>query len=1817
MKKNKFSKALKHLKSKKLDEKIKKLDEAAPTNNMSGIYQQSPRSGVGFRLGPPDPARTFVAAADGSWPPGIPGTAGEPYYVRPPDHWSGTVDWETITTPEFGFDSAQGNNTDGLIDPVTNVVKTQLPPGSRGFILGPLVDGFVPNHVNDAFTRIGYIEKDTRQFVLLGIIQGEWISGLNERVSSFGGGAYPVWDGSSGKFTASNPSFTLDMALWFRNEMLKNRFVKNVSYNAVGGIPQTGNPDPNAPQPLGGNGVGGGSGAAGSNPDGTGTGHGSGGNPDVGTPQGDPDPGKDPGENDLWGMSGRRKRKNRRGSGARGNRGRKKPDPTPSPTPDPQGGRGGGTGNPTNRRGSGARGNRGRGSEPTPSPKPDGPYTPRPQGGRGGGQGNPTNPRGSGAKPRPEPTPSPKPTGPYTPRPQGGRGGGQGNPTNPRGTGATPRPTPTPTPRPPSRPTPTPKPTPKSNTQKAYERNRYNNRPEVKAGLTVKDAITKLGNFAVDPLGAVADFFGDNVTPPAAEYATNIAKSVLFNKPITVKQEDIPEKDIDKLIDGFNDNAVWIPISVSTDGTQTPYADDNFYFDDKGNVKSNIGPNGEKAYYKKNNTGPVDADVGVAGYDNPLAAAGQAQVQVVTGGDGKPYILYTDHAYHNLTSDDPGEVPDPIKTALSGALHALTGKADPTKPNTGGMSGYPSNVKGDVKTEVKIDLDDPRVSDAFRERVKREIKYNQSGVNTKNESFKSKGRFLKEDKKRILREIKQPLREIKQLPKTEKLKGYRPNFKGKYSPQNTPDVTASKRSDQLVMAKNAEGQAWSVGDKYLKGWETTGRMNHVYARVGESDKFFEQITANNSTDVERKMQEHLNHVYHNKAMLKIDSNYKSPFTGDNIDEQETFDNKINDPLFTKVAKRLKKEIDYEKKPAKAGYPNEAPPKIDPNTGYHPKYGKRYKYDKLDPISAKTMAGAPTGDPEIDANVKKASKIKENWRSDLKNLWLGSERKDWKKKLEEGMTTQMLTGILPSTGDADLETVSLGVSGGHAPVNYGTNLANSEEDPNTIPAGTEYTALTNLEPMTSVVKGNENDWNATPQEAEYYWLVRTFDQATQTWDTHTNGGDNGRYSYLVPGFKNHTMRNVHLSGAHRNRPVDDPTPGGYHPTSTFGSNDEVGQPYTTSSNTGSGAGVVLNFSGVGSPRFAALRPVDATQVDTIKVHGLIADTNLPRAGAHSSVEYRPQLYYWAGNHPDFKKSFLNGSLAKMSNGQNMTQDGWRPINMKPNGDIDPSVDPFLIKYREDEDASGNKNRAPGYVPQRYDPVTDSILPPIYSAGHLRVYPYSLKLPEWTQTKDARFMIFQRFTGSISGTTFHVSGVRYQRKSNMKIPALTKPLTDIETSPFVRVGAGKESLGAKERKKKVKNIIDGGLKYTETKFSKDFPVRTTLESKLFEKLKNRKIIKEGMTTQVLTGILPSTGEADLVNLQTGLTGDGGVDYGESGVNDSTMTGDGEYTGLTVMGDITTVEDPTGVGPWFRHRDFDFGDNPSKQSMHGGTYASSSDIGKGSLEREIPGYVPASFRGVRLTGSFSGSNYQNLFGFTDDRLGLPNGQYNNIDGVTRKGYGTALEFSDSAWMATKDIDTTEVDTLKIHARVSDNKIPNEDNQTEVYYWAGNKPGFKSVSGDTITGSDGIGVSKPNDGWRPLNQKPDGSFDNTVSTVLIGPVRASNTNNVLQAHTIKLPDWATGPKSRYIIFSKGTLSNGTFSMTSIRFQRKDAKRVRTLMKPLSDVESSPFVRVGPTKKNEGGKERKKKVQDIIRSGLKYTGKKFSKDFPVRTDLE
>ena len=205
----------------------------------------------------------------------------------------------------------------------------------------------------------------------------------------------------------------------------------------------------------------------------------------------------------------------------------------------------------------------------------------------------------------------------------------------------------------------------------------------------------------------------------------------------------------------------------------------------------------------------------------------------------------------------------------------------------------------------------------------------------------------------------------------------------------------------MVKAKNAAGQTWRTKDKYWGGYESQERMNVVYDNVGHGNQYFDKIVSENLSKKNiknRQVQEHLNIIAHEKAMRQLDSSFVSPFKS--IEEQETYDNKVKDPLFSKVSDRLNKEINYEKKPSPKGYPNEAPPKIDPNTGMHPKYGQRYKYDKLDPQSAEAMP--VQGNPEIDANVQKALDKRAKNRK-IKNLKIDAptvENFSWKETLKE-------------------------------------------------------------------------------------------------------------------------------------------------------------------------------------------------------------------------------------------------------------------------------------------------------------------------------------------------------------------------------------------------------------------------------------------------------------------------------------------------------------------------------------------------------------------------------------------------------------------------------------------------------------------------------------------------------------------------------------------------------------------------------------------------------------------------------------------------
>ena len=63
-------------------------------------------------------------------------------------------------------------DTTTLIRASDGKVYTSLPPNTESFILEPIVTSYAINHGYDDYTNLGYIQKDTRQFVLLARIQG-------------------------------------------------------------------------------------------------------------------------------------------------------------------------------------------------------------------------------------------------------------------------------------------------------------------------------------------------------------------------------------------------------------------------------------------------------------------------------------------------------------------------------------------------------------------------------------------------------------------------------------------------------------------------------------------------------------------------------------------------------------------------------------------------------------------------------------------------------------------------------------------------------------------------------------------------------------------------------------------------------------------------------------------------------------------------------------------------------------------------------------------------------------------------------------------------------------------------------------------------------------------------------------------------------------------------------------------------------------------------------------------------------------------------------------------------------------------------------------------------------------------------------------------------------------------------------------------------------------------------------------------------------------------------------------------------------------
>ena len=270
--------------------------------------------------------------------------------------------------------------------------------------------------------------------------------------------------------------------------------------------------------------------------------------------------------------------------------------------------------------------------------------------------------------------------------------------------------------------------------------------------MTAWDSADKFSKF-ITPLKNLSDALLGSKTAQNAKYENYkiaIAKSIMLNKPIRVNPDTIDPMLIKKFGDRITPNQILdydeeqrynaanetyrnlakegkinptliydyevermkqgspvIPIVSEP----VPYADENIYEDEFGRVFTNDGS-------VANNTFQVDkayhnfasAYVNDIMKTNPIAGRGQAQYQIVVPPDGtEPYLLYKDHAYHNVKSDDKGEVPGFMNQGAAGFVNWLGNTAHARSDgdaNTGGMAGYPPNIRGDVITEFRIKLTD-------------------------------------------------------------------------------------------------------------------------------------------------------------------------------------------------------------------------------------------------------------------------------------------------------------------------------------------------------------------------------------------------------------------------------------------------------------------------------------------------------------------------------------------------------------------------------------------------------------------------------------------------------------------------------------------------------------------------------------------------------------------------------------------------------------------------------------------------------------------------------------------------------------------------------------------------------------------------------------------------------------------------------------------------------------------------------------------------------------------------------------------------------
>jgi len=250
--------------------------------------------------------------------------------------------------------------------------------------------------------------------------------------------------------------------------------------------------------------------------------------------------------------------------------------------------------------------------------------------------------------------------------------------------------------------------------------------------------------------------------------------------------------------------------------------------------------------------------------------------------------------------------------------------------------------------------------------------------------------------RKLLREIKKPY--VMPEEKKVKLTGYKPKLPNKDKMRQIAD---SMNVPERVTFAKAETGTWKAGELERGRKSSQAKKNEVLELMGQGEDSWVYMTETSRKKSGKAMYENFT-LMNEQGVGTYKINRKEPLRSDFVlfleyqdgtkstmlqselnekmsDQSEKWRKDWKEPIkyedqpaFKKVKKILSKEIPM--KDIQPEFPKKAPPKLDPETQMHPDMFKRHDYfTKLDPDSAKTMAAAPTGDPQIDSEVEKAKK----------------------------------------------------------------------------------------------------------------------------------------------------------------------------------------------------------------------------------------------------------------------------------------------------------------------------------------------------------------------------------------------------------------------------------------------------------------------------------------------------------------------------------------------------------------------------------------------------------------------------------------------------------------------------------------------------------------------------------------------------------------------------------------------------------------------------------------------------------------------------